>query len=153
MSEWTEYHPGLDWPEGDNVKWQNLCGGEWHDIKESDPKDWWEYGHRIRYRKREPEIPIITFKNYCYVYSGDRPWPEWVRLAAPIATYHRNMRYMAMDEDGVAYVFEEMPSLQSRYWGVVEETECERIATIPKEAMPADWEDAIVELVHEGEEV
>jgi hypothetical protein len=49
MSEWTEYHPGLDWPEGDNVKWQNLRGGEWHDIKESDPKQWWEFGHRVRY--------------------------------------------------------------------------------------------------------
>jgi hypothetical protein len=50
MSDWTEYHPGLDWPKGDNIKWQNLCGGKWHDIKESDPKEWWEYGHRVRYR-------------------------------------------------------------------------------------------------------
>jgi hypothetical protein len=29
MSEWTEYHPGLEWPEGDNVEWQFKNTSEW----------------------------------------------------------------------------------------------------------------------------
>jgi hypothetical protein len=47
MSEWTEYHPGLDWPEGDNVEWQFKNTPEW--LSTDSPKYWWEYGFRIRF--------------------------------------------------------------------------------------------------------
>jgi hypothetical protein len=50
MSTWVEYRAGDEWPEGDNFKWQNMNNYTWHDINASDAEQWWEYGHRVRYR-------------------------------------------------------------------------------------------------------
>jgi hypothetical protein len=68
----------------------------------------------------------------------------------PDCRLSQDMKYMACDEDGEVYVYEEMPSTCGQYW-YDDINDNERIAfAIPKEAMPENCKTAIVELVHEG---
>jgi hypothetical protein len=146
MSDWTEYNSTMKWPENDNFKWEVRLDGAWTET--DTPFDDWDTGLRVRYRGCEPEMPKLIFKrNNCYSVVGN-VMEEWVRLAAPIAAYHKDMKYMACDEDGEVYVYEEMPSTCGQYW-YNDINDNERIATIPKEAMPENCKTAIVELVHE----
>jgi hypothetical protein len=150
MSEWTEYNITMEWPKGDNIDYQVRLDGEWEYTDH--PEDDWDTGNRIRYREREPEMLKVYCDSNFGVYM-DIPWikaPELIRLAAPIAAYYKDMKYMAMDDDGVVYVYEKMPSAEIKDWKLVANTMHKLIAIIPKEAMPDNWKTAIVELVHEG---
>jgi hypothetical protein len=151
MSDWMEHSARDDWPQDENLEWQKNVDGVWKEAPE--PAIAWSNGHRIRYRERESEMLRV----YCHsnhAFYMDIPWtktPEWVRLAAPIATYYKNMKYMACDIDGRVCVFDYMPKAQHQSW--LSGFGYSLIAVVPPEAMPADWEAAIVELVHEGGEV
>jgi hypothetical protein len=146
MSEWTEYRAGDDWPEGD-IEWEAMSDLGWHET--TVPNKWWEDGHRIRYRKCESEMVKVIFRSKGrYSVSGNVA-EEWIRLAAPIAAYYKDMKYMALDGNKRVHVYKNKPD-NTDYpdeWNTDEEYKL--IAVIPPEAMPADWEAAIVELVHE----
>jgi hypothetical protein len=147
MNEWTEYCQSPEWPAGDNLKWEVRLNRAWTET--DTPFDDWDTGLRVRYCEREPErVKVIFMSKGQYSVSGNVA-EEWVRLAAPIAAYHKGMRYMAMDENGFIHVYKNEPD-NSNYpheWHTAGEYKL--IAHIPKEAMPADWKTAIVELVHE----
>jgi hypothetical protein len=146
MSDWTEYNSTMEWPEGDNMEWQAMFGSSWNET--TVPNRWWETGMRVRFRKREAEMVKVSFSgNESISYLG-KVIDRWMFLAAPIAAYYKSMKYMACDEDGEVYVYEEMPSTCGQYW-YDDINDNERIATIPKEAMPENCKTAIVELVHE----
>jgi hypothetical protein len=151
MSEWTEYNITMEWPKGDNIDYQVRLDGKWG--VSTVPIADWEDGQRIRFRVCEPEMMKVHFSDKTCIWYHPNRMPDWVRLAAPIAAYHKGMKYMALDGDGEVYVYEQMPSVVNRYWEKVVDTECALIASIPKEAMPDDWKTAIVELVHEEGEV
>ena len=151
MKDWTEYRAGDEWPEGENLEWQKNIDGVW--VKAPEPAIAWSNGHRIRYREREPEmVKAIFFDDGSISYIGN-VIDRWMFLAAPIAAYHKDMRYMACDEDGEVWLSDTMIKPEDDCW-ILSEAEgiVHHIATIPFDAMPADWTTAIVELAHEGEE-
>jgi hypothetical protein len=150
MSEWTEYHPGLDWPECDNVKWEVNLQGEWSPT--ADPKNSWDSGYRVRYCKCEPEMLKLVFHaDGSMSYSAIHGLlPEWVKLAAPIAAYHKDMRYMVCDKYGKVYICKVIPKPNDPDWEIHGASVI--IAFIPYKVIPDDWETAIVELVHEDGE-
>jgi hypothetical protein len=47
MSEWIEYHPGLEWPVGGHVSWQYLSPSGWHNTYNA--MDHWSTGTRVRF--------------------------------------------------------------------------------------------------------
>jgi hypothetical protein len=149
MSEWTEYRAGDEWPEGDNLEWQVRNGTEWKSDCGFIPEVAWDVGHRIRYREREAEMVKVSFSDdgsICYI---GKVIDRWMFLAAPIAAYYKDMKYMALDGNKRVHVYKNKPD-NTDYpdeWNTDEEYKL--IAVIPPEAMPADWEAAIVELVHE----
>jgi hypothetical protein len=147
MNEWTEYHPALDWPEGDNVKWQYRASMGWKDTDHAYKH--WITGTRVRYCKRDPEMGKVFFHKAVITYHSCAQH-IWIRLAAPIAAYHKDVKYMAIDENRFLHVYKNEPdnTYHPHEWHT--NGEYELIAVIPKEAMPDDWKTAIVELVHEG---
>jgi hypothetical protein len=155
MSGWTEYRAGDEWPEGENVKWQYMVGGKWWDT--NTPRFDWEDGQRIRYRERELEMGKVFFHKAVITYHNCAQH-IWIRLAAPIAAYSKDMRYMAMDKDGDIRFHKELPKPHTRqssgreFWANENGVGGLLLFNVPKEAMPDDWKTAIVELVHEGGE-
>jgi hypothetical protein len=60
MSDWTEYNSTMEWPEGDNFKWEVRLDGAWTET--DTPFDDWDTGLRVRYREREPEMPKLILR-------------------------------------------------------------------------------------------
>jgi hypothetical protein len=146
MSEWTEYRSGDEWSQDENLEWQKNVDGVWKEAPE--PAIAWSSGHRIRYREREDEMVKVSFSDdgsICYI---GKVIDRWMFLAAPIAAYYKDMRYMACSSYGEVLVAEDMPIIQDRWRA----KHGQIIATISKKAMPDDWKTAIVELVFEGAE-
>jgi hypothetical protein len=81
MSEWTEYHPGLEWPEGKRVDWQYMDdNGNWIDTKKA--RLWWDCGRRIRYRIHKVKTPANMANQYAVNYGGASNPPNSVTSAA-----------------------------------------------------------------------
>jgi hypothetical protein len=149
MSGWTEYRAGDEWPAGDNFKWEVRLDGAWTET--DTPFDDWDTGLRVRYREREVKMVKIHYTGVKFYQISGGTIHEWVRLAAPIAAYHKSMKYMACDADGQVSVCSEKHKISVEYEWWIRNGEAKFICDIPKEAMPADWKTAIVELVHGGE--
>jgi hypothetical protein len=45
--KWIEYHPGLEWPEGDNIKWQYRASMSWQNTDNA--YEHWSTGTRVRF--------------------------------------------------------------------------------------------------------
>jgi hypothetical protein len=147
MKDWTEHHSGIEWPEGDNLKWQYMSSSGWRDTRHAE--EHWNSGTRVRYREREAEMVKVFFSDDESISYLGKVIDRWILLAAPIAAYHKTMKYMACDADGQVSVCSEKHKIGSKGEWWIRYGEAEFICYIPKEAMPANWTTAIVELVHE----
>lgn len=71
----------------------------------------------------------------------------WISLAAPIAAYYPEYKYMAVDGDGDVYLFQNLPKFDGGNWGMYDE-ELNFMLKLPKAAIPKDCSTALVEVRH-----
>jgi hypothetical protein len=73
MSEWTEYHPGLEWPEGGHVSWQYLSPSGWHNTYNA--AEHWSTGTRVRYCiaeiKTREQLKDKSWEDYPYTKTSE----------------------------------------------------------------------------------